>query len=81
MKKLNFSLVNDEAIEQNRSTSYFSAKPSLMNFDMIHEVPLAPSLRRNGQGAENSQKEVVPDQDADGKYFGASLRRGPFMSV
>jgi hypothetical protein len=81
VKKLNFSLINDDANEQNRSTSYFSAKPSLMNFDMIHEVPLAPSLRRNGQGAENCQKEVVPDQDADGKYFGASLRRGPFMSV
>lgn len=50
-----------------------------MNFDMINEAPMPLSLKRNGQGSE--VRDVIADQDACGNYFGASLRRGPFMSV
>ena len=52
-----------------------------MNLDMIHEAPLPLSLKRNGLGSEFKERDLVADQDAEGQYFGASLRRGPFMSV
>jgi hypothetical protein len=52
--------------------------------------PLPLSLKRNGFGSDfNYEKEesilgpkssVCPDEDVKGKYFGASIRQGPFMN-
>jgi hypothetical protein len=53
-------------------------------------MPLPLSLKRNGFGSDfNYEKEesilgpkssICPDEDVSGKYFGASIRQGPFMN-
>jgi len=52
--------------------------------------PMALSLKRNGFGSDfNTEKEesilghksnIQADEDVTGKYFGASIRKGPFMT-
>jgi hypothetical protein len=52
--------------------------------------PMALSLKRNGFGSDfNTEKEesilgpksnIQTDEDVSGKYFGASIRKGPFMT-
>lgn len=51
-------------------------------------MPLPLSLKRNGQGSEilnqiyKDQQDYQDKEDSDyrGNYFGASIRRGPFMT-
>jgi len=53
-------------------------------------VPPPLSLKRNGFGSDFNQDRddnilghkasVCPDEDVSGKYFGASIRKGPFMN-
>jgi hypothetical protein len=53
-------------------------------------IPAPLSLKRNGFGSElNHERDdsvlgqgssICPDSDVGGKYFGASIRRGPFMT-
>jgi len=66
--------------------SFFSAKPQLMNRDMIHQpqqtqLPMPLSLRKNADLDSDCETLVIPDQDHEGGFFGASLRKGPFMKV
>ena len=52
--------------------------------------PQALSLKRNGFGSDfNTEREesilgpksnIQTDEDTSGKYFGASIRKGPFMN-
>jgi hypothetical protein len=63
----------------------------LMDLSFINEnsiqnnIPTALSFKRNGNQHENPNKRLdkkfVADEDKDGKFFGASIRRGPHMSV
>jgi len=39
------------------------------------------SLRRNADLEEGCEQLVAQDIDEQGEYFGASLRKGPFMTV
>ena len=56
-----------------------------MNLDFVHdcdERPTPLSFKRNGDNINDKHdRMVVPDEDKGGKYFGASLRMGPFMTV
>ena len=52
--------------------------------------PQALSLKRNGFGSDFStereesilspKSNIQADEDVSGKYFGASIRKGPFMN-
>ena len=90
------NLNNPEIAHQGAETSFFSARPQVkkMNLDMIYEPkdgftrcpsPLSP--KRNGLGcqmaAEKDDRDLgrfQPDEDVSGRYFGASIRKGPFMN-
>jgi len=50
------------------------------------KIPSPLSFKRNGCGQlenpnKRHDKKFVPDEDKDGKFFGASIRIGPHMSV
>ena len=69
----------------NPDDNYFSAQPKVLNLDFVHdrdEMPTPLSFKRNGDNInEKHDRMSVPDEDKGGKYFGASLRMGPFMTV
>ena len=50
-------------------------------------IPCPLSFKRNGPGGQlenpnkRHDKKNVPDDDKEGKFFGASIRMGPHMSV
>ena len=45
-------------------------------------MPTPLSFKRNGDNINDKHDRMsVPDEDKGGKYFGASLRMGPFMTV
>jgi hypothetical protein len=58
--------------------------------DGFVRAPSPLSLKRNGFASDYSQERedsilgakssVCPDEDLSGKYFGASIRQGPFMN-
>ena len=58
-----------------------------MNLDFVNDqqsvIPTPLSFKRNGSSEvdQNKIKKYYPDTNKDGKYFGASMRMGPFMSV
>ena len=56
-----------------------------MNLDTIHDMddrPMPLSFKRNGDNIDLKHDRMnIPDEDKGGKYFGASIRRGPYMSV
>lgn len=56
-----------------------------MNLDTIHDIddrPTPLSFKRNGDNInEKHDRMNIPDEDKGGKYFGASIRMGPHMSV
>ena len=56
--------------------------------DNVHQsrIPTPLSFKRNGCGQienpnKRHDKKFIPDEDKGGKFFGASIRIGPHMSV
>lgn len=76
---------NMAVVSGNSDDNYFSAQPKVLNLDFIHdsdERPTPLSFKRNGDNINDKHDRMsVPDEDKGGKYFGASLRMGPFMTV
>jgi len=67
-------------------TAFFSAKPKLMNVEVIQETstqttcPTPLSFKRNGDlSFAQDKKALQADEDRHGEYFAASIRKGPFM--
>ena len=59
---------------------------SFVNNEHSHAIPSPLSFKRNGCGQlenpnKRHDKKIIPDDDKDGKFFGASIRIGPHMSV
>ena len=77
--------MNMAGLAENTGENYFSAQPKLLNLDAIHDMddrPTPLSFKRNGDNINDKHDRMnIPDEDKGGKYFGASIRMGPHMSV